>query len=235
MSGTESNEAAFIVADLTGANPNVYYELGLAHTVGTETLPLIQRGEQIPFDQRSYRIVVYDDTEGGHHRLSGDLAKRIEGLTFDSTPQLMLKNERVGEFNRWRQRGLPTRFGGDHFGELDLRAVDLSRGYLSETNFRLSTLDDARFQGATLIRADFTSASLRSADLSRANVSEAIFEGAQMQGANLEDGIALRVELSGVDMTGSNVAGLRIDEATYQRFRPAIDTAENNHRLIRER
>jgi len=165
------NEAAFVIADLTAANPNVYYELGLAHTVGTETVPLIQQGEQIPFDQRSYRIVIYEDNPTGHEQLSYELASRIGGLSFDSSPQLMIKNERVAEFNVWRGRGLPARFLGDDFSELTLSSIDLSRGSASEASFRCTELDGANLAEATLIRADFTGASLRDADLTRAKTS----------------------------------------------------------------
>lgn len=229
------NEAAFVVADLTGGNPNVYYELGLAHTVGTEVLPLIQAGEPIPFDQRSYRIVIYEDTDDGHERLSRDLRRRITNLSFDSKPQLMIKNERVDQFNEWRQRGVPVRFRGEDFDELDLRAVDLTRSYLSETSFRSSTLDDASLREATLIRGDFTGASLQRADLRRANISEAKFEGAQLQGAQLERGIALRIELTGADMAGAEVGELRVDEATYLRYERTFAAARNPGQIIRER
>ncbi len=33
------NEAAFIIADLTSNNPNVYYELGISHTLGRRFIP----------------------------------------------------------------------------------------------------------------------------------------------------------------------------------------------------
>lgn len=48
-----------IVADLTGANPNVYYELGIAHALNKNVILLTQNIEEIPFDLRSYRVVTY--------------------------------------------------------------------------------------------------------------------------------------------------------------------------------
>ena len=49
-----------IVADLTGSNPNVFYELGLAHALRRPTILLTQDVEEVPFDLRSYRILEYD-------------------------------------------------------------------------------------------------------------------------------------------------------------------------------
>lgn len=48
-----------IVADLTGANPNVYYELGIAHAFNKKVILLTQEIDELPFDLRSYRVVGY--------------------------------------------------------------------------------------------------------------------------------------------------------------------------------
>lgn len=52
--------ADLIVADLTGANPNVYYELGVAHALRRRVVLLTQSIEQLPFDLRSYRVITYN-------------------------------------------------------------------------------------------------------------------------------------------------------------------------------
>lgn len=39
-----------VVADLTGSNPNVLYELALRHATGKRPILLIQRGEKPPYD-----------------------------------------------------------------------------------------------------------------------------------------------------------------------------------------
>ena len=52
-------EADLIVADLTDSNPNVYYELGLAHALGKPVILLTQEIDDLPFDLRSYRVVPY--------------------------------------------------------------------------------------------------------------------------------------------------------------------------------
>jgi len=56
----EGVEAADLVfADLTGGNPNVFYELGLAHARNKNTVLLAQRRDDIPSDLRGYRNHVY--------------------------------------------------------------------------------------------------------------------------------------------------------------------------------
>ncbi len=51
--------AALIVADLTGANPNVYLEVGYAWGKGVPTLLLARKGEELKFDVRSHRCIYY--------------------------------------------------------------------------------------------------------------------------------------------------------------------------------
>jgi hypothetical protein len=52
-------EADLIVTDLTASNPNVYYELGLAHALSKPVVLLSQNISEVPFDLRSYRIIPY--------------------------------------------------------------------------------------------------------------------------------------------------------------------------------
>jgi len=41
-----------VIADLSGLNPNVFYELGLAHALRKNVILLTQDIEQLPFDLR---------------------------------------------------------------------------------------------------------------------------------------------------------------------------------------
>ncbi|UCH97066.1 MAG: hypothetical protein JSV88_09505 [Candidatus Aminicenantes bacterium] len=59
-------EAHVVVADITGANPNVMYELGYAHALGKYTIIIcscdgdVQIDDKLPFDIRGMRIYQYD-------------------------------------------------------------------------------------------------------------------------------------------------------------------------------
>ena len=49
-----------VIADLTDENPNVWYELGVRHTLRKRTLLIQQRGGQIPFDLGQYGTYFYE-------------------------------------------------------------------------------------------------------------------------------------------------------------------------------
>ena len=53
------HDSDLIVADLTDTNPNVYYELGLAHGLERNVVLLSQHPSDTPFDLRSYRMIEY--------------------------------------------------------------------------------------------------------------------------------------------------------------------------------
>lgn len=67
------NKASIIVADVTGRNGNVFYELGIAHTVGKPVIILTQDENDIPFDLRHLRYFKYSDNEEGWKALRENL------------------------------------------------------------------------------------------------------------------------------------------------------------------
>jgi hypothetical protein len=54
-------KADVIVADMTGRNPNVFYEVGYAHALGKVVILLTKEKEDIPFDLKPYRHIVYEN------------------------------------------------------------------------------------------------------------------------------------------------------------------------------
>lgn len=54
-----------VIADITGRNPNVLYELGIAHTLAKPVLILSRRAEDIPIDLATRRVIVYGTADGG--------------------------------------------------------------------------------------------------------------------------------------------------------------------------
>lgn len=61
-----------VIAEISTGNPNVFYELGIAHTLNKPTVLLFRRTLDSvipPFDVRHYRAIFYDDTIGGKKRV----------------------------------------------------------------------------------------------------------------------------------------------------------------------
>jgi len=82
-------ESRFVIADLTLQNPNVMYELGIAHTVGKETILINQVDEskpiKFPFDITHIRRIQYENSATGGRRLQEDLSQTIENLMEPTT------------------------------------------------------------------------------------------------------------------------------------------------------
>lgn len=57
---TYTKEATVLLADLTNKNPNVFYELGLAHAITKPAILITASMEDVPFDLRSLRVIDYD-------------------------------------------------------------------------------------------------------------------------------------------------------------------------------
>jgi CheY-like chemotaxis protein len=54
------HRADLVIADLTDRNPNVFYELGVRHTLGGCTILITQNLKFVPFDLQHLAILIYD-------------------------------------------------------------------------------------------------------------------------------------------------------------------------------
>lgn len=67
--------AKVIICDCTEKNPNVFYELGIAHTLGKKTICITQNQEDIPFDIKHLRYIKYEYTRRGMEKFEETLKK----------------------------------------------------------------------------------------------------------------------------------------------------------------
>ena len=59
------DKSRVVICDCTGRNANVFYEIGIAHTLGREVILITQNEADIPFDLRHLRYVKYlNNAEG---------------------------------------------------------------------------------------------------------------------------------------------------------------------------
>lgn len=84
----ELREASVVVAEITEANANVYYEVGYAHAVGTPTILLARRGQALPFDISGFRCIFYDDSIGGKQRVEAELVRHVGAINAQSENRL---------------------------------------------------------------------------------------------------------------------------------------------------
>lgn len=77
-------ESKIVIAEITAPNQNVFYELGYAHALNKPTILLAQRGKELPFDIRSYRVIFYDDSIRGKPALEQNLKEHLEAILRDA-------------------------------------------------------------------------------------------------------------------------------------------------------
>lgn len=53
-------DAKLLIAELTGRNPNVFYELGLAHAISKPVILISESIDDVPFDLRAIRVLLYN-------------------------------------------------------------------------------------------------------------------------------------------------------------------------------
>lgn len=72
--------SAVIVCDLSRKNPNVFYEAGIAHTLGREVVLITQSDDDVPFDLRSIRYISYSNNFEGRPPLVAKVVERVKAV-----------------------------------------------------------------------------------------------------------------------------------------------------------
>lgn len=73
-------KARIVICDCSGKNPNVFYEAGIAHTLGKEVILLTQADDDIPFDLRHLRYIKYLRNNEGLESLHNAVQKRVRNI-----------------------------------------------------------------------------------------------------------------------------------------------------------
>jgi hypothetical protein len=74
------NQAAIIIADLTGFDAGVMYGLGIAHTIGKETILVHPQGSKYLTDIPKTHRICYEDSIAGREKLEGQLIEMLQNM-----------------------------------------------------------------------------------------------------------------------------------------------------------
>jgi len=96
----EIAKADYVIADMTGRNANVYYEVGYAHAMGKRVILLTHRAEDIPFDLKHYPHIIYD---GVISYLKDELQKTLKAFIKQSKK---IASQSMNQIKIWRNRDL---------------------------------------------------------------------------------------------------------------------------------
>lgn len=84
---TYINKAAFVIADISDYNANVYYELGICHTLGKKVIMLCDEKsfkedykEKLPFDIGTINTIFYKDSGAGPTKLVTNIDKNVTAI-----------------------------------------------------------------------------------------------------------------------------------------------------------
>jgi hypothetical protein len=72
--------ARIVICDCSGKNPNVFYEAGIAHTLGKEVILIAQSASDVPFDLRHLRYIAYLNNKEGRKELAAQVQARMQTL-----------------------------------------------------------------------------------------------------------------------------------------------------------
>ncbi|MCL4799150.1 MAG: hypothetical protein KJ025_06155 [Burkholderiales bacterium] len=74
-------KAKVVICDCSGRNPNVFYEIGIAHSLGKDVILITRAADDIPFDLRHLRYVSYLPNSEGLDLLTKAVEGRLRTLT----------------------------------------------------------------------------------------------------------------------------------------------------------
>lgn len=139
-------DADLIIADLTSKNPNVFYELGIAHCTGNKTIMTAQSTKDIPFDIGNYRVIVYEQTITGgkklYTRIDTAIKKLIKSLEQTNNPVQEVYSQR--NLTRLSRKKLLLEAIRVDWLKKDFREIIAKENIVYIDDFKKLDLDDLR-------------------------------------------------------------------------------------------
>jgi hypothetical protein len=206
------------LCEMSGRNPNVFYELGLAHAVGKPAILISRREEDIPFDLRHVRVILYDFTEAGWEaKLRADIEAAAQVVATSNKiwpPSLIGAQSREYEqeiaADRARENALQDYL--DRMSELLLdnnlqgsNAGDVVRDVARTRTLAIlkDLVEDQKGRKGQVVRFLYEAGLIKGLDETGQNKAIIDLRSADLQGINLIL----------TDLTGANLAGANLSQA----------------------
>lgn len=84
---TYINQASVIIADMSDGNPNVFYELGICHTLGKPVILICDKASKekdyngkLPFDLSGIQVIFYSNSGSGPTKLTNKVIEAISNI-----------------------------------------------------------------------------------------------------------------------------------------------------------
>ena len=82
----KATASELVIADLTGHNPNVFYELAVRHATGDPYIQIIDASETIPFDINDFRTIKYSLDVEKAEEAKNKISEQVKLLEEGSQP-----------------------------------------------------------------------------------------------------------------------------------------------------
>src|SRR5262245_29846566 len=103
------NDADFVIADITGRNANVLYELGIAHTLAKPVLIVSRNAADIPIDLGTRRVILYGEPGGDSNT---DLGIKVSKAIKEIAGLYRLRDGQTSASGRIGDPVAPVNFSG---------------------------------------------------------------------------------------------------------------------------
>jgi nucleoside 2-deoxyribosyltransferase len=106
-------KADIIIADVSLKNPNVNYELGLAHALNKEVVIISMDLKDVPFDYRHRRTIIYSTVKTKwSEKLENDIEKTIKNIlhTNNNEPVISVLKEFYEDISNKKKQGIKKVF-----------------------------------------------------------------------------------------------------------------------------
>ncbi len=145
---SQISRAHLLVADMTGKNPNVFYEVGYAHALGKNVVLLTSNSSDIPFDLKHFPHIVYGSEI---KTLRASLARHLRHLTSEEAPtqsETQIGIEFFRESSRLADGNVVIEHHPNFYPGTELTLVNNSNRTYAPGEFRVAVVAPAPFNRA---------------------------------------------------------------------------------------